>query len=94
LTDSVFTVSADGALSPVAGSPFFLPDFTAGIVVTPKGDFLYTALFIRGAVGAQRVGDDGTLTPVPRTPFITGEHAIDGLMESVVTFPAPACHQR
>lgn len=93
-TDSVFTVSADGSLSPVAGSPFFLPDFTAGIVVTPKGDFLYTALFISGAVDGQRVGDDGTLTPVPGTPFITGEHAITGLMESVVTFPAPACHQR
>lgn len=82
-----------GSLSPIAGSSFLLPDFTAGIAITPKGNLLYTALFISGAVDGQSIDTDGTLTPVPGTPFITGEHAITGLMESVVTFPAPACSQ-
>jgi 6-phosphogluconolactonase len=90
-TDSVFTVSANGALSQIAGSPFALPDFTGGLATTPDGNFLYTALFISGSVDGERVGADGTLTPVPGTPFSTGQNSIAGLVENVVTFPAPSC---
>jgi 6-phosphogluconolactonase len=90
-TDSVFTVSGNGALSQIAGSPFALPDFTGGLATTPDGNFLYTALFISGSVDGERVGADGTLTPVPGTPFSTGQNSIAGLVESVVTFPAPSC---
>lgn len=95
-TDSVFAVSADGSLAPVEGSPFALPDFTTGVAITPRGDFLYTALSISGSVDGRRVGANGALTPVPGTPFGTGENSIAGLVESVVTFPAPACsrHER
>jgi 6-phosphogluconolactonase (cycloisomerase 2 family) len=93
-TVSAFAVSANGSLSPVAGSPFLLSDFTAGLATTSSGGFLYTALFISNSVDGERVASDGALTPVPGTPFITGEHAISGLMESVVAFPAPSCSRR
>jgi 6-phosphogluconolactonase len=93
-TDSVFAVSAEATLSPVAGSPFFLQDFTSGITITPKGNFLYTALFISGTVDGRSVGANGTLTPVPGTPFNTNENSVAGLVEAVITFPAPSCSQR
>jgi 6-phosphogluconolactonase (cycloisomerase 2 family) len=93
-TDSVFTVAANGSLSQIAGSPFPLPDFTGGLAITPHGTFLYTALFISGSVDGESIGTDGKLTPVPGTPFNTGENSIAGLVESVITFPAPSCSRR
>jgi len=44
--------------------------------------------------GGQIIGADGTLTPVPGTPFNTGENSLAGLVESVVTFPALSCPRR
>jgi len=91
---SAFEVSAHGRLSLVKGSPFPVTDVNAGIAITSKGDFLYTVLFIASEVDGRRVGADGTLTPVPGTPFATGGHSVAGLVESVATFPAPVCTQR
>jgi 6-phosphogluconolactonase len=90
---SGFEVSVHGRLSLVKGSPFPVTDVNSGIAITSKGDFLYTLLFISNAVDGRRVGADGTLTPVSGTPFATGEHSVTGLVESVVTFPAPSCSQ-
>lgn len=90
---SALNVSAHGRLSPVKGSPFPVKDVNAGIAITAKGDFLYTVLFISGEVEGRRVGADGTLTPVPGTPFNTGGNSIAGLVETIVTFPAPSCSQ-
>jgi 6-phosphogluconolactonase len=91
---SALDVSAHGRLALVKGSPFPVEDVNAGIAITSKGDFLYTVLFISGEVDGRRVGADGTLTPVPGTPFNTGGNSIAGLVESIVTFPAPSCPQR
>jgi 6-phosphogluconolactonase len=90
---SAFKVSAHGRLSLVKGSPFPVTDVNSGIAITSKGDFLYTVLFIASEVDGRRVETDGTLTPVPGTPFATGGHSVAGLVESVVTFPAPSCSQ-
>lgn len=38
---SSFTVGAGGALTPIPGSPFGLPDEPVGIALHPKGTFLY-----------------------------------------------------
>jgi hypothetical protein len=48
---SSFTVGAGGALTPVPGSPFGLPDEPVGIALHPKGSFLY-APHVDGTVDA------------------------------------------
>lgn len=67
---TVFSIAANGALTPVAGSPFFTFGLTPnGIKVAPNGQFLAVALGNIDAVGLYSIASNGTLTPVQGSPF-------------------------
>jgi DNA-binding beta-propeller fold protein YncE len=77
---TVFSIAANGALSPVAGSPFPAGGFPVGegtpngpgaIKVTPNGQFLSVALPLSDRVALFSIASDGTLTPVPGSPFLS-----------------------
>lgn len=67
---TVFSIAANGALTPVAGSPFFAgssaPD---GIKIAPNGQFLSVALLGGDQIGMFSIAANGALTPVPGSPF-------------------------
>lgn len=66
---SVFSVAADGGLTPVPGSPFALGGSPAGARVSPDSRFLCVALLPLDRVAMFALGSDGTLTPAPGSPF-------------------------
>jgi 6-phosphogluconolactonase (cycloisomerase 2 family) len=73
---TVYSIAANGALSPVAGSPFPSgaagPDFLAGIKVTPNGNFLSVARSFTNTVSMFSITGTGGLIPVPGSPFPAG----------------------
>jgi 6-phosphogluconolactonase (cycloisomerase 2 family) len=75
---SAFTIAASGALTQVPGSPFAANPNGSGsqprqIVVDSTGNFAYTVLLSTNQVAAfSIVQSSGALTPVPGSPFATG----------------------
>jgi len=68
---------ADGTLTPIAGSPFFLfppPSSIQGLAITPNGQFLYGA-DITGFIYAFNI-ESGTGVPtlIPGSPFASGSN--------------------
>jgi DNA-binding beta-propeller fold protein YncE len=81
MTITVYSISANGALSPVPGSPFpagpgGLP---LGIKVTPDGKFLAVARPALNLVSMFSISTLGALTPVPGSPFPAGGVAKQGV---------------
>ncbi|HEV2222504.1 MAG TPA: beta-propeller fold lactonase family protein [Candidatus Acidoferrales bacterium] len=71
---SAFTISPNGALTPMPGSPFVIPNQTVansepyGIVDT--GKFVYVSLLGSNQIAAFSIDNStGVLTPVPGSPF-------------------------
>ena len=70
----------NGNLGLVSGSPFRVnPDPTAtsptnpqSIAISPNGGFLYTANPTQGTIAGFAIASDGSLTPVPGSPFAVG----------------------
>lgn len=85
-----FAVAVDGSLSQVAGSPFYVGPWTSGTAVTRTGNFLYAVDFVDAAVIGEHINADGSLTAAPG-PFNTGAISNVGEMNTVITFPPPAC---
>ena len=79
---SAFTIGSTGALTQVAGSPFAADPNSTGsqprqIVVDSTGNFVYTVLLSTNQVAAFSIGQSsGALTPVPGSPFATGNGPI------------------
>jgi 6-phosphogluconolactonase len=79
---SAFTIGTGGALAQVAGSPFAANPNGSGsqprqIVVDSTGNFVYTVLLSTNQVAAfSIVQSSGALTPVPGSPFATGNGPI------------------
>jgi 6-phosphogluconolactonase len=73
-TISAYRIGLDGALTPVAGSPFQTTGTPAAIAVYSLGRFVYVANTNGnlGTISAYRIGLDGALTPVAGSPFQTG----------------------
>lgn len=63
-----YSLGPDGALSPVAGSPFG-KELAFDLALTPDGRFLYAASPFFNEVARYAVNGDGTLTPLGATPF-------------------------
>jgi len=66
---TMFRIGSDGALTPVAGSPFAMDAVAHGIKISPDGKFLAAALQSINAVAMFRIATDGTLAPVAGSPF-------------------------
>jgi DNA-binding beta-propeller fold protein YncE len=70
---SAYRIGADGALTPIPGSPFSAGVAPISVAVDPTGKFAYVAnAFPYDNVSAFRIGVDGALTPVPGSPFAAG----------------------
>src|SRR5262245_10187697 len=66
---TMFRIGGDGALTPIAGSPFSAGSSTDGIRISPDGNFLAAALVLINKVAMFKIQPDGTLTPVAGSPF-------------------------
>jgi len=66
---SAYSIGANGALTPVPGSPFAAGTFSVSVAVDPTGKFVYVANGFSNNVSAYSIGADGALTPVPGSPF-------------------------
>ncbi|MFN8152256.1 MAG: PKD domain-containing protein [Solirubrobacterales bacterium] len=69
-------VSASGALTAVAGSPFGGHDGPAGIALTPDGKYAYVGNFDDGTVTAYSVFANGALVEVSGSPYPAGAGVI------------------
>ncbi len=69
---SAFGIASNGALSPVAGSPFAAGGTPDGIKVSPDGRYLAVALQGVNQVAVFSIGLTGALTAVPGSPFAVG----------------------
>lgn len=74
---SVFSIdSSTGALTAVAGSPFYANDSPSGIVMPPAGNLVYVSNPGSGMVtGFTFNASTGALTQVPGSPFPSGAGA-------------------
>lgn len=66
---TVFSIASNGALTPVAGSPFAAGIGPDGIKIAPNGLFLSVALLGTDQIGMFSIAANGALTPVPGSPF-------------------------
>ena len=68
---SAYTIGANGALTPVPGSPFAAGGVPDSVAVDPTAKFAYVAN-LGNNVSAYSIGANGALTPVPGSPFAPG----------------------
>ena len=71
-TVSAYSVGANGALTPVAGSLFAAGSGPESVAVDLLGRFVYVANTGSNNVSAYSVGANGALTPVAGSPFAAG----------------------
>jgi hypothetical protein len=71
---SAYSIGANGALTPVAGSPFAAGNNPNSVAVNPTGEFAYAVNFRSNNVSAYSIGADGALTPVAGSPFAAGNN--------------------
>jgi 6-phosphogluconolactonase len=78
----VYTMAADGGLTPVAGSPFASGGTSTinALTLTPSNQNLLTSDAFNSAVASLAIGADGALQPVPGSPF-----AADNFVGSIAT---------
>ena len=70
-TVAALTITPDGSLRPVPGSPVASGLGTLSIVVAPDGRRAYAANVVSRNVSGWIVGADGALTPLPGSPYDT-----------------------
>jgi 6-phosphogluconolactonase len=69
-----FTIEANGALTPVAGSPFVTGTYPLGIAIDPAGKVLYTANNGDGTISAFNINPNtGALAELSGSPFSAGK---------------------
>ncbi|MBV8997018.1 MAG: beta-propeller fold lactonase family protein [Pseudonocardiales bacterium] len=73
---SVFSVGADGTLSPVPGSPFATGAKPSSVAFSPSGRLLAVANAYDNTVSVFSVGAGGTLSPATGSPFATGRNPV------------------
>ena len=85
---SVFSIdSSSGALTAVAGSPFFANDTPGEIFILPSDNFVYVTNSRIGTVTAFALDSStGILTPVPGSPFESGAGASGLAVDSTDSF--------
>jgi 6-phosphogluconolactonase (cycloisomerase 2 family) len=83
---SAFTVGANGALIPVAGSPFTAGDGPVGIATSSDGRHLYATNVDSSTVSAFTIAPSGALQEIQESPFPTGGQS--PAYQSVAVLPA------
>jgi len=67
-----YSIGANGALTPVSGSPFAAGSLPQSVAVDPTGKFAYVANGLSNNVSAFSIGANGALTPASGSPFAAG----------------------
>ena len=70
---SAYRIAEDGALTPVAGSPFPTEIEPVSVAIDLSGRFVYVANVGSNNISAYRIVKDGALTPVAGSPFPAGK---------------------
>jgi 6-phosphogluconolactonase (cycloisomerase 2 family) len=73
---SVYTINADGSLSPVSGSPFSAGNSPSSVSVDPSGKFAYVTNFGDGTISTYTIGSNGALTSAGVTAAGVGPNEI------------------
>jgi 6-phosphogluconolactonase (cycloisomerase 2 family) len=69
---TTFSIAPNGGLTPM-GPPLslgYVEDGVSYLKVSPNGKFLAVTIPIAKSIGMFNIGNDGTLTPVPGSPFL------------------------
>jgi 6-phosphogluconolactonase len=69
---SAYRIAENGALTPVAKSPFAAGNTPYSVGVDLFGRFVYVGNVLTSNISAFRIGANGVLTPVAGSPFPTG----------------------
>lgn len=72
-------INGDEGLESVKGSPFMTPADGLGVVLSQDGDHLYVAGGASSSIGGFGIQDDGTLMPLPGSPFESGGISVRNL---------------
>jgi 6-phosphogluconolactonase (cycloisomerase 2 family) len=84
---SGFSVSANGSLTPISGSPFSTGFFPRTIAIDPAGKFLYATIsssFMGASTAVYAYTIDatsGALTAIPGSPFPAGENPVSAAVD-------------
>jgi 6-phosphogluconolactonase (cycloisomerase 2 family) len=78
---TAFAIQGDGSLTP-AGSPIRVGRFCGALAITPEGHRLYLTCTDTDEVYGFAIGDDGALSPLPRSPY-----AVSDFPEGITTSP-------
>jgi 6-phosphogluconolactonase (cycloisomerase 2 family) len=83
---SAYSIGANGALTPVPGSPFAAGSVPFSVAVDPTAKFAYVANDFSNNVSAYSIGTNGALTPVPGSPFAAGSFPISVAVDPTAKF--------
>ena len=80
-TISGYSIAANGALTPIAGSPFSAGTTPTGMAIDPTSRFLYATDSIQNQLIAYDIQTGGVLYPLNNGPFATGTFPVDVVVD-------------
>jgi DNA-binding beta-propeller fold protein YncE len=83
---SAYSIGANGALTPIPGSPFAAGSLPSSVAVDPTAKFAYVANQNSGNVSAYSIGANGALTAIPGSPFAAGAFPLSVAITPLVPF--------
>jgi hypothetical protein len=83
---AAYSIAANGALTPVKGSPFAAGVNPISMAVDPTGKFAYVANASGNNVSAYSIAANGALVPVPGSPFAAGNGPFSVAITPLVPF--------
>ena len=73
---SAYSISPNGALMPIPGSPFAAGTGPNDVAVDPTAKFAYVVNMGSNSVSAYSISSNGALTPIPGSPFAAGSEPV------------------
>src|SRR5258708_17186658 len=89
---SAYSIGANGALTPVPGSPFEAGLASHSVAVDPTGKFAYVVNAFADTVSAFSIGTCGALTPLSGSPFATRNNPFSVAVDPTGKFAYVAHH--
>jgi hypothetical protein len=83
---SAYSIAANGALTPVPGSPFAAGNSPFSVAVDPTGKFAYVTNAFDDNVSTYSIAANGALTPVSGSPFAAGNSPFSVAITPLVPF--------
>src|SRR5260221_8327752 len=83
---SAYSIGANGALTPVPGSPFAAGTCPPSVAVAPPATFAYASTALHNNVSPYSIGANGALRPVPGSPFAAGTEPVSVAVDPTAKF--------